>query len=397
MAHWAIRGLGFPCRFVSAEEIAQGCLMRKHCPILLVPGGSARQKARALGARGLEAIRAWTAGGGLYLGFCGGAGLALATADPDYGLGLCPWRRHAYSERLYHLISGHILARVPFGLIAAPVWWPGRFEPDSHADVTILARYHKPADDLWLADLPLAAIPTKIRLNWQQSGFLAGDLHLPAGHPLTVTGAYGQGRYLLSYAHLETPASPQANAWLAGLLREYGGLSAVTPSIPDWNFSPLAPAAADCSFTQAIKKFYRQLSNTFSLGYQLGIFFKRANWLTGWLPGVQGMLFNHLASCLFTLQSMSPTADALAFWQDNEETFSVQYHKFISDAQAFLCDYKLKNTLAANNCNMLDEEYFHNKKTATFGLPMNGGGLAQSILDRLEKMIFISQPPHAEL
>ena len=86
----ALCALGLPCRLVKGQDIANGALFRKPCPqgtpgkergaapLLLVPGGNARLKARALGEKGRQAVRDYLAEGGRYLGFCGGAGLALA-------------------------------------------------------------------------------------------------------------------------------------------------------------------------------------------------------------------------------------------------------------------------------------------------------------------------------
>ena len=120
----ALCALGLPCRLVKGQDIANGALFRKPCPqgtpdkaqgaapLLLVPGGNARLKARALGEKGRQAVRDYLAEGGRYLGFCGGAGLALSQHRSQDGLGLCPWGRAPYPERLHHLISGHAHMRV---------------------------------------------------------------------------------------------------------------------------------------------------------------------------------------------------------------------------------------------------------------------------------------------
>ena len=127
MAWRAVRALGLPCRLVKGKEIAEGAYLGKpgksapcgaasangeNTALLLVPGGNARLKAAALGDAGRETVRSWVAAGGNYLGFCGGAGLALTHPNLAHGLHLCPWSRAAYPERLYHLISGHVRAHV---------------------------------------------------------------------------------------------------------------------------------------------------------------------------------------------------------------------------------------------------------------------------------------------
>ncbi len=117
MAWRALRALGVPTRLVKAKEIAEGALHGKPgreggARLLLVPGGSAQRKAALLGRAGRAAVRDFVRRGGNYLGFCGGAGLALSHAREEQGLGLCPWTRAPYAQRFQHLISGHLLAAV---------------------------------------------------------------------------------------------------------------------------------------------------------------------------------------------------------------------------------------------------------------------------------------------
>lgn len=131
---------GVPFRLVRAAEIASGLLQRNPPGVLFVPGGWARFKSAALGPGGRRAVAAYLEAGGAYLGFCGGAGLAL----PEHGgLALCPLCRKPVSERLPNFsgsvsaaLHGHEL--VPEGLPAAvrlPVWWPSQFAVPKAGDV----------------------------------------------------------------------------------------------------------------------------------------------------------------------------------------------------------------------------------------------------------------------
>ena len=69
-----------------------------------------------------------------------------------------------------------------------------------------------------------------------------------------------RGSYTLSYSHLETPGSPQANAWLAHLLRSLAGLSPHTDATPSWDVAaqpvlwPDAPATATTAMMAASAK-----------------------------------------------------------------------------------------------------------------------------------------------
>ena len=65
----AIEALGLPYELVKGEEIAHGFLSCKCPEVLLVPGGTARHKAAALGKNGMAEIRNYVAQGGHYIGF----------------------------------------------------------------------------------------------------------------------------------------------------------------------------------------------------------------------------------------------------------------------------------------------------------------------------------------
>ena len=285
MAWRALRALGLSCRLVKGQEIAEGALLGKpgSCrayesavppPLLVVPGGNARLKALALGEAGRAAVRAYLEQGGGYLGFCGGAGLALSHRDPRDGLQLCPWSRAAYPQRLHHLISGHVRVRarageelsppgipplLPAGAagsrnnapLSLPVWWPGRFAPENTEEVCVLAAYDAPDADFWLADLPLQRIPAHVFEAWQALYGINLSADFLTDQPLVVSGAYGQGRYVLSYSHLETPQSPDANAWLAHLLRRLAALEPRRDLVPGWELGiEIAPDARRNGFAR---------------------------------------------------------------------------------------------------------------------------------------------------
>ena len=215
----AVEALGLPHALARASDIAEGLLQRAPAPLLLVPGGSARQKAAALGEAGLAAIQEYVRSGGNYLGFCGGAGLALSSPG---GLGLCPLRRAAFTERLQHFMSGHLHVRLnpaacpgllPNGLgptVDLPVWWPGRFESGGADNVRVPAEFAGPANDFCLADLPIASLPAGTFEVWKDLYGFSPTPSFLEGSPCMVAGDYGTGRYVLSYSHLETPASPDA-------------------------------------------------------------------------------------------------------------------------------------------------------------------------------------------
>lgn len=357
MAFAAMRGFGVPCRLISAKDIAHGCLFRKPPKVLVVPGGNARQKARALGGAGRDAIRAWLAQGGVYLGFCGGAGLALAQAKPEDGLGICAWRRASYGDRLAHLLSGHVLAQSCKGLLALPVWWPGRFE--SAGETEILASYHAPAEDLWLGDKPLSSRP-------EAPVF-------PEGQPLAIRGCHGRGSYILSYAHLETPASPHANAWLAEILQAYG-VGAARNQTGEWRV--LATEDRQGSYQDACWRLQEIMASQASLGR----FFRRTPWLYGWRQGLPGMICNYLLADLAEL--------AQAGTNRLDRQVENLLNDFLGEAEAYFQTLRLEEVADPG----LEKESV-GRRDRVFGHPMLGGGMAAPVLARLADLIIQNQRP----
>eukprot|EP01065_Artemidia_motanka_P031779 TRINITY_DN3843_c0_g1_i1.p1 TRINITY_DN3843_c0_g1~~TRINITY_DN3843_c0_g1_i1.p1 ORF type:complete len:325 (+),score=89.66 TRINITY_DN3843_c0_g1_i1:51-1025(+) len=71
---------GFATRRVRAEDVAAGAL--EDFDVLVMPGGRGYIQGRVLGEDGGSALQRWVAGGGGYVGICGGAN--VASSDPFY-------------------------------------------------------------------------------------------------------------------------------------------------------------------------------------------------------------------------------------------------------------------------------------------------------------------------
>lgn len=392
MALRAMRGLGFPCRLVKAIEISQGGgLGKRPLPdrhILLVPGGNARQKARALGARGKESVRRFVSEGGLYLGFCGGAGLALSEGAPS--LELCPLKRARFEKRFYHFLSGHVLARTEGGALSLPVWWPGRFAMEKRPDIAALASYDAPGPDLWLADLPLAKVPQAIARSWAESRGLQPGLGFPKGEPLIIQGGFGDGNYILSYAHLETPKSPEANLLLCGLLGKYGDLAATSLEVPQWqtfniNYGPTGREEENRLMEYARAARERTLGLCES-GLETGLLFKRKDWLLGWRAGFSGMACNNILAALSFISEISANAPASAA-AGFLENFPPLFERFIKEAEDWLWTYRLDSALSPEQAG----GSLVYRQHEIFGHPMLGGGLAGRLLDILEDFVWASR------
>ncbi len=108
-----LQQLQVPVRLISAAEIDQGVLDAHR--VLLVPGGWAAHKMQALGKASQDRVRQFVTSGGSYLGFCGGAGLALSSPP---SLGLVALQRLPMKERLPSASGPVVLA----GDCDHPIW-----------------------------------------------------------------------------------------------------------------------------------------------------------------------------------------------------------------------------------------------------------------------------------
>jgi len=219
---------GLACSLLSAAEIKAGAL--EGYGTLMVPGGWASNKIKALGPKGATAIKDFVHGGGNYFGICGGAG--LATSD---GLGLVDISRKPTSERVPSL-SGPVKlllnAHPLWEGVAEPVfnvWWPSQFVINSH-ETGALATFESATDEAMSSDLCVGDVRNAIRNTEGPGGWSAYEedygLNLdPArmsGDPLVVESTFGKGRTLLSLVHFDTPGDEGGGHVLDNIWRYLG-------------------------------------------------------------------------------------------------------------------------------------------------------------------------------
>ncbi len=408
----AAEAFGLPYRLVKAKEIAQGALSDK-TSLLLVPGGTARHKSAALGEKGREAVRAWVRGGGCYVGFCGGAGLGLSdaadparTAEIGTGLCLCPWHRAEIGERVQHFVSGHVRVRFQSGhpLVpeffsepvapgsepAIPIWWPGRFAassggPDDGVDV--LARYagsdpRTCPPDLCVADLPLSSLSPAVLEQWIE---LYGVSLAPGflnGQPCALHGRYGKGSYTLSYSHLETPGSPDANRWFAHILRMLTGFEPRADTVPAWRPGEMPVLWHDPDLLEA----RRGMEELIRLGIAHDQLFERAPWLTGWRSGVPGAGLNALFMGLCVLTGVAPSAEAERLWASQRVRFGEMFSLFRQGVEGLLLGLRLATIMPEE----VPRKILAEQRLALFGSAMQGGGLYKELMDMVDALLFLS-------
>lgn len=231
----ACRDQGLEIAPISAASVAAGGLAG--AGLLVVPGGWPSRKLEALGSQGARAVREFVRAGGHYLGFCGGAGLALEVED---GLGLVPLGRVAGGQRLPSLSGPLWVAPGPAaqshplweGLDRPSlmhVWWPAQFADPKGPDLEVVAVFGPPAPGLCTADLQVDQIPDA---DWSAHEAAYGLRLKPEGlegRPAMIQARVGGGLALLSYPHLDTPGDAPGGQALKNLWQAWLGHQPRTP------------------------------------------------------------------------------------------------------------------------------------------------------------------------
>lgn len=386
--------LGAPFRTVLGAAVAAGALSRRPPAALIVPGGFARSRFAALGPAGAAAVRDYVAAGGNYFGVCGGAGLALSQTG---GLELCPWVRRTFTDRLDHLVSGHVRLRAETSSplfppelppeFNAPVWWPSGFvPPDGNAagdGVTVLARYAGAAADLLLADMPLGAMPeAALAACRERFGLRLAPAFLDGGACL-VSGSFGRGRYVLSHAHLETPDSPAANSWLAHLLGVFAGGERFGRVIPAWQ-PTREPACWEDAHLAAAR---RDMAELLAAGVAQHLLFRRTDWLLGWRPGLPGFPLSSLAVMLAGATAWPATAASAAYWRQAGPVFAARFADFARRLEAFFPAKRLAITRTLVEGTSGSAAGLAAEQTALFGTGPAGGGLCGELIRLLDGLL----------
>ena len=387
----ALTAWGIPHRLVRGHEIADGALAGKSGPapkLLIVPGGRAKGKADRLGIKGMDAVCDFVHSGGTYLGFCGGTGLALSG---HYGLGLSPWTRKGYRNRLHHFLSGHVEADlatdnplVPDDLgggTLLPVWWPGRFDPRDNG-VTVLARYGKPAPDFWVADLHLASLPKGTMTDWENLYGIHLRPDFLQGLPCVTTNEFGDGRVILSYAHLETPASPPANRWLSHMLGQALGETLDTAAVPAWDVAA-RPVVWDDPALLAARS---AMEGIIATGTNHFLLFWRNPWLLGWRRGIPGAGINSLYSLICESLASEPDDATRAFWKGHSDKFQVLMELLTNGLTGYLLAERLSMTVFHSDPDAVSKEGLLEQRRALFGIPPEPGGIHADLVGLLEEL-----------
>lgn len=303
ITYWSCKSACIPFEIILSSEIPTGIL--DHYDLVIVPGGWAAQKGKALGEDGRKELKHFVESGGSFLGFCGGAGLGL---DVNHGLSLLPVTRKDARNRLVNFSGGVLLTRAApdhplWHNINSPadfyVWWPSQFELSDASGVTPVASYEDSFTDFRVSDLSVDDIKLW-GIEWEEWESVYGinlDPEILWGEPAIVEGRCGRGRVVLSYVHLDTPDHRNSQAALKNLCLYLCNSPADPPELFDEAVSPPRPpdsARTDIGVIKAALRIKHRTSEFYNFGYRNLFWSWRTPWLLQWKRGLRGLEYTTL-------------------------------------------------------------------------------------------------------
>lgn len=399
---------GIPFRLIGTSDIHCGCLAE--CRILLVPGGWAAHKVRALGETGKRNVGEFLDRGGAYIGFCGGAGMALSSPP---SLCLAPLERMPLAERLPSAsgrigIAGdrsHPAWKDLKPQILSSVWWPSQFKWTPAGDVAVrpIGMYSEPGVDFQVADLRVSDLGPDV--SWpglEKSYGINLDPARIVGHPAIIEATKGNGRLILSYAHLETPGDIEGNLLLRNLL-EYLEEQTIKPvKCAESSFTHKTRTAAewpDERFWAAIGRARAAAAELISFGEANLLWNWRKSWLLNWRRGIRGLEYGSLYVTLsymdglrekYTGEAAFPanTTESAGNWRFRADKLEKHTLEFCALARQLLLEEKIATQTAVVSKLGAVNERVDALRTALFGNRMNHGGLCRALFDVIDSMLF---------
>lgn len=397
--------LGIDFELVRAVEIGGGKLAEGF-DVIFVPGGWARDKMAALGENGGEAIKEFVRRGGGYLGFCGGAGLALSHEN---GLGLAPFGRLPTSERLPSF-SGKIVLKhaephhplwsgVDTGA-AFYAWWPGQFAlPQKPGDVLVLASYGSPMPGSFVTDLPVG--PGFDWSRWEKSYGINLNPERITGEPAVVELGYGKGKVILSYLHFETPEDAGGHKVLFNLI---GYLTGKKPARSRDDLDATANVAgALTNATDARQKAGRGLGQAAAAAHDLDskaggfihfgkenfLWFWRSSWLLQWRRGVKGIEYSTIYGMLAELARLAERYDGALEPDVAERILALKevVVSFFIDARELLIAERFAMSHGPISPISSDDPDIRRLREKLFSSSQRCGGLYKEILDLTDVLL----------
>ncbi len=396
----ALEAMNVPYRLLTSSHIRSQAL--ENYGVLVVPGGWASHKARVLGAEGLERIRAFLMKGGAYVGFCGGAGLALAGSS---SLNLVPIQRKPLAQRLPNA-SGEVwiegLLEHPFwkGLpqrIPVSIWWPSQFAWNEGPGVEAVARYRGYGEDFWVADLCVADVARcgGSWKDWEKSYGINLNPELLYGQAAILCCQVGKGIAVLSYPHLETPEGWGRRLLLNILhcLRDAKSSALMIPlkcSGACHHDSILEPPSV--SAYRAVQEALEEARSLIAFGEKHLLWRWRRPWLLQWQRGVRGLEYGFLFVCLRFVVSqcarLTLKAEPSSPWDELAHSLLDGTRVFCQEARKLLLQEKAASQKGpVSKLQPVNASVDHLRETL-FGRGMSHTGLSQDLFDTLDALVY---------
>lgn len=396
-----LEAFAVPYRLLSGGEIAEGALDGYH--VLLVPGGWASHKVGVLGVEGAERVRQFIEDGGAFLGFCGGAGLALSSPP---SLNLVPLKRLPLSKRLPSASGELWITGVPDHEvwkdlplhIPVSVWWPSQFAFEPCDSIASIATYSATGKDFWVADLSTADVK-RASLDmgdWERTYGINLDPLRILGHPAILEARRGRGVLILSYPHLETPGDFWGNRLFLNVLNYLDRISSRdvhhnTLKRDGTVESPMRPTRQCLS---PLARSMEHIDDLIRFGERHLLWNWRSPWLLRWRRGIRGLEYGTLAVVgdflLRQFRELAVDEDRADSWLETVEDIEKHTDEFCRQARLLLLEEKL--SAQSGNLTKLGSinERVDALRTFLFGDQMNHSGLCRSLFDKLDSLLFRS-------
>jgi hypothetical protein len=399
---------GIPYRLLSSSDIAEGMLER--CRILLVPGGWAAHKVRSLGDSGKKMIAGFIETGGTYIGFCGGAGMALSSPPSIF---LTSIERMPLAERLPSASGGiHIEGTLSHPCwkdippaIPVSVWWPSQFRFTPEDKAFCLASYTDPGTDFQVADLRVSDLDREA--SWPELEQAYGINLDPArikGHPAIIEVPKGKGRMILSYAHLETPGDLWGNRLFFQIIDYLNEISEKTGGSEGDLSSGHRAELPDQRAWACICEAEKTASDLIAFGEANLLWNWRRPWLLNWRRGIRGLEYGTLAVSLSYMAAMKEKLEArkecgvrapsVGFgsssapgWPERAGRLEAETREFCTLAKRLLLEEKFATQTAVLSKLGKVNDRVDTLRGVLFGNRMNHGGLCRALFDLIDVML----------
>jgi hypothetical protein len=400
MAWRSLREAGLPFDLLRFEDVRKGVLSRYR--MIFVPGGWASNKMSALGDQGMAEIRRFVAGGGNYLGICGGAGVAT-----ENGLGLLPIKRKSQRERVPSFsgpirlsCDGHAMWQG----IDRPVffvWWPSQFQVEDPA-IKVLAKYEEAQAGAFSADINMADGET---LGWSELERRYGILLDPSrlrGESGVLEGQFGRGKVILSLVHFDTPGDRNGAAVLGNL---WDLLSPRSPSDPSMDVEHEPGRSFQCvprNLLESIEEIHATITDLIVTGERNFLWYWRNPLLLQWRRGVRGLEYSTLAAMIGEIKRrLSKPGDSghdgrpvvagtidLSCWEVNMKEIRQQLISFCKKAKRLLIKerlYMMNAPLSPVEC---PDTEISRLRQELFASAMSHGGQFKRLIDPIDHLLY---------